>query len=492
MQILTCTDVAVEANPLRNPITILDPPPHRLETLARHPMVALTYNIDCGSDSDAFTDENSIIWMGDNQFKQNGVTQVVQSNKSISHVMDTLRVFTTRNKNCYSIKADKGEKVLVRASFFYGNYDNKSSPPTFDLQFDGNYWDTVETSSDLVTREVIYVVKGETTSVCVAQTKPNEFPFMSALEIRSLDSLMYSHVDSNFALKLKTRAACGANETIRYSDDIYDRIWTPAVVKDGVPINVKSDGSIISINNVEDNPPQAVLQNAITKSATSGPISLIQEVSSGEVPIYLNMYFSELTKLNSAQKRSFRLYKDNRPFSEPIIPPYGNALECKILICRDLSSFGLSGLLPDFSSMDAIETMNLADNQFSGVIPTSLTENNGLNLVVTGNPNLCASGKSCETPDTPISSNKPSTSNSVSEKKKNKLPVILGTTIPSSLVVLAIAGALAMLHQTRKKASVVAFGAGQTGGVKRPNGMASKIGKAVMDKFRMNWSSKMT
>ncbi|KAK2969174.1 hypothetical protein RJ640_016194, partial [Escallonia rubra] len=212
------------------------------------------YNIDCGSDSDSFTDENSITWVGDNLFNQNGMTQAVQSNKSISHVMETLRVFTTRKKNCYSIKVDKGAKVLVRASFFYGNYDNKSSPPTFDLQFDGNYWDTVETSSDeLVDREVIYVVKGETTSVCVAQTTPNQFPFMSALEIRSLDSLMYSLVDSNFALYLNRRAASSANETI-----------------------------------------------------------------------------------------------------------------------RDLSSFGLSGLLPDFSSMDVIETIDLHNNSLVGAVPDFL------------------------------------------------------------------------------------------------------------------------
>ncbi|KAK2969172.1 hypothetical protein RJ640_016192 [Escallonia rubra] len=81
-------------------------------------------------------------------------------------------------------------------------------------------------------------------------------------------------------------------------------------------------------NNVADNPPQAVMQNAIIPtSPTSGITLLIPGVSSAEVPIYLNMYFSEVTELNSAQKRSFRLYKDNQPFSEPIIPPYGNALE---------------------------------------------------------------------------------------------------------------------------------------------------------------------
>ncbi|KAK3024463.1 hypothetical protein RJ639_043184 [Escallonia herrerae] len=499
------------------------------------------------------------MWMGDNLFNQNGVTRVVQSSKSISHVMDTLRVFTTRKKNCYSIKADKGEKVLVRASFFYGNYDNKASPPSFDLQLDGNDWATVQTSSDeLVYYEVIYVVKGETTSVCVAQTKPNQFPFMSALEIHSLDSLMYSHVDSNFALYLSTRVAYGTNETIRNPDDIYDRIWVPGVVGNGLT-KVTSDALFIS-NNVADNPPQAVLQNAITTSTNSGYIILSPGVSSGVVPIYVNMYFSEVTELDSTQKRSFKVYKDNQSFSEPIIPPYGNVSEMYVsnitvssnttfslvatsdstlpplinameifyisdaltdgtnsndveglsslqtqfgvlqewgsdpclpasftwewvncstdatprVTALDLSSFGLLGLLPDFSSMDAIETIDLHNNSLVGAIPDFLGAFPNLKELVTGNPDLCASGKSC-----------PSTSYSGSKKKKNKLPVILGTTIPSFLVVWAIAGVLAILRQKRKKASVAAVGAGQTGGANGPNGMAGKIGEAVMDEFKV-------
>lgn len=140
---------------------------------------------------------------------------------SISPVMDSLRVFTTRKKNCYSVEANKGERVLVRASFYYGNYDKKSSPPTFDLQFDGNYWVTVETSStDYVYYEVTYVVKGDYVSVCVAQTKPGQFPFISALEVRSLLYTMYSHVDQNYPLHLIKRVAYGANGTIRYMNSI--------------------------------------------------------------------------------------------------------------------------------------------------------------------------------------------------------------------------------------------------------------------------------
>ncbi|KAI3971729.1 hypothetical protein MKW92_002916, partial [Papaver armeniacum] len=77
-----------------------------------------------------------------------------------------------------------------------------------------------------------------------------------------------------------------------------------------------------------------------------------------------------------------------------------------------LNDIGLVGTLPDFSAMDALEIidlgsnslsqeipeflgtlpklkeLNLADNNFSGAIPSSLLNNNNLKLTVSGNPNL--------------------------------------------------------------------------------------------------------
>ncbi|KAK6926886.1 Malectin-like domain [Dillenia turbinata] len=97
---------------------------------------------------------------------------------------------------------EQGTKVVLRESFYYGNYDSESSPPTFDLHFDGNYWDTIVTSHDEASymyRETTYVVKGNSISVCVAQTYANQFPFISALEIRSLVPTMYSKIDPVFS-----------------------------------------------------------------------------------------------------------------------------------------------------------------------------------------------------------------------------------------------------------------------------------------------------
>lgn len=187
-------------------------------------------SIDCGASS-SYTDENFITWIGDDDLIQNGESKVVQSgNASSDHVMSTLRVFSSRKKNCYTILASKGGQVLVRASFNYGNYDKKSSPPSFDLHFDGNLWATVKTSSeDLVSYEAIYVVKDDSISVCVAQTNPNQLPFISAIEVWSLGSHMYSHVDAAYALFLRSRTAYGTNGTIRYGLNTSDYVTITVV-----------------------------------------------------------------------------------------------------------------------------------------------------------------------------------------------------------------------------------------------------------------------
>ncbi|CAJ2667306.1 unnamed protein product [Trifolium pratense] len=288
------------------------------------PSLTIFVSINCGS-SKSFIDENNIKWSGDYDYIQNGVPQEVYFGSS---PLSTLRFFPTRKKNCYSIKVPTGEKVLARASFYYGNYDNKFSPPIFDLQLDGNYWATVNTSNYYyVDYEAIYVTKGNFTSICVAQTKAKQFPFISSLEIRSLDPTMYSHVDSNHALILQWRYAFGGNETIRYPDDIFDRIWTPAV---GILLSeVKSEESSFDITTAEDHPPQAALQNAIVSSSTLEYIQFINRLPTEENPVYINAYFSEVME-SAFGKRSIQMNIDGKPFLSPIVPPLGSVKEVYI------------------------------------------------------------------------------------------------------------------------------------------------------------------
>ncbi|KAI5566550.1 hypothetical protein BDE02_13G028000 [Populus trichocarpa] len=485
-------------------------------------------SIDCGA-SESYTDENSITWRGDDDIFQNSFSEVVQSSNTVSHVMSTLRVFTSRKKNCYFIRVDKGP-LLVRASFYYGNYDRELSPPSFDLLIDGNHW--TKSTLSKVTRLAC---------TCLAQTQPNQFPFISALEVRSLDPKMYSYVDPKYALLVRSR----------YPDDVYDRIWVPESGGTGV-ISVASEAMSYEVD-VPEEPPEAVLQNAITTSSLS-----------------------------------FRIYIDNNPKSEPIIPPYGKVTEMLInytaasktsfslvstldstlpplinamevfsvsdplvvgtnskdvgglvelqtqfsvlqgwygdpclpspytwdwiscsndviphVTALDLSSFGLSGHLPDFSSMDSLvtidlhnnslsgpipdflgafpylEELNLADNSFSGPITPSMSSNKTLKLVVSGNPGLCVSGKSCKPTSTDGTKSSPTPSSS--RKNSSKLPIILGTTLPSSMISSAIVAFI--LHHRRKKAAIAAITAGQAAGSSMPSQGQGSPGNVMMGKM---------
>ncbi|KAJ6353976.1 hypothetical protein OIU76_002912 [Salix suchowensis] len=336
---------------------------------------------------------------------------VVRSNNTVSHVMSTLRVFTSLNKNCYTIRADKGSLVLVRASFFYGNYDKKSLPPSFVLLLDGNYWSTVKTTLDEPgIYEVMYVVKSDTTSICLAQTQPHQLPFISALEFRKLDSTLYANiVDPNYALYVRARGALGANSTVRFPDDVYDRMWNPARIFSG-RVPVTSDAKLIDVTTAPDNPPRKVLQNAIT--TTSEPIippygeakeitvnftatvnisiSLVS-TNDSTLPPLINAVelFRVSDRLNDGTdskdveglgelRNSFSILKEIWS-GDPCLPSAytWDRINCSNdviprVTSLDLSSLDLSGPLPDFSSMDALVRIDLHNNSLTGPIPDFL------------------------------------------------------------------------------------------------------------------------
>ncbi|XP_026389065.1 LRR receptor-like serine/threonine-protein kinase IOS1 isoform X1 [Papaver somniferum] len=306
-------------------------------------------SIDCGSSSlKPRTDENSIVWVGDGPYIQTGNIHQVNGStepKFDSNVMSTLRAFPTRKKNCYSIDIDNKaeedntmvDRVLVRANFYYGNYDNKSSPPTFNLQFNGNNWkQNNNTENSIVYEEVVFSLKkGNNIDVCLAQTQPDNIPFISALEVRSLDSDAYSYVPSDYPSFFVDRVAYGTNTTIRYPEDSYDRIWDSyGPLSNTSPLmRVRSTSPSINVN-IEDKPPEAVLRTTLTSSKDL----LYSRTRNLTVPlIHLNAYFSEVIKLNSTQKRSFDIIVNNNLDNSiilpknPVIPPYGRALEVHIL-----------------------------------------------------------------------------------------------------------------------------------------------------------------
>ncbi|MCL7035221.1 hypothetical protein MKW94_005369, partial [Papaver nudicaule] len=299
-------------------------------------------SIDCGySSSEPFTDENSIEWVGDQQYVQTGESRNVMDTTK-DRPWNTVREFTTRKKNCYSLDISKAEditkveRVLVRASFHYGNYDNEGNPPTFNLQFNGNNWSQVVTSmNDTTYEEVVFSLKqGSTISVCLSQTQRIHFPFISALEVRSVDSDMYSYVDSNYPLMFKLRKRYGNSTNLRYPEDKYDRIWI-ADVSDPIFLpDVVNTSPSVRVN-ISDKIPEAIFKTAVTNRKSSGEIWDLGTITNLSVPLHFNAYFSEVIRLNSTQKRSFNILI-NKPgvtgvsVYDTVIPPYGDALQVRI------------------------------------------------------------------------------------------------------------------------------------------------------------------
>ncbi|XP_031485663.2 uncharacterized protein At1g24485-like [Nymphaea colorata] len=175
----------------------------------------LFLNIDCGETGN-HSDQLGIIWVGDDRYIKAGKAAQVQNLGIYNKELNSHRYFPSQKKSCYVIPGvATGKKHMLRAFFFYGNYDGKSSPPSFDLQFDGNHWATVDTSSkDFYYSEVIYAPKRGNISVCVAQTSPEQTPFISTLVISEFEQGMYETDGKEDVLVNTRRTAFGAKDYV--------------------------------------------------------------------------------------------------------------------------------------------------------------------------------------------------------------------------------------------------------------------------------------
>ncbi|CAN6442425.1 unnamed protein product [Victoria cruziana] len=164
----------------------------------------LLLNVDCGTTGKT-AGYLSMTWVGDEQYVKSGQSATV-IDESLLPPLTTLRYFPSGRKNCYSFP---GIKLLVRAWFYYGNYDELGSPPTFNLLFNGNLWSPVIFSGQNISAlfEMVHVSKAADISVCLARTKPNDVPFINSIEIKKLEDDMYASMHTDRPLYLIGRYA---------------------------------------------------------------------------------------------------------------------------------------------------------------------------------------------------------------------------------------------------------------------------------------------
>ncbi|KAI6685696.1 hypothetical protein NL676_031609 [Syzygium grande] len=278
--------------------------------------VATDVYIDCGSQT-RYHDESDRYWDADNGYTETGDNKDIQLHSSPNSTqLDTLRVFPKHKRNCYTLPAEAsstplGEVTyLIRASFYYGNYDGHSHPPTFELEVEGMKWATIVTSNtEPQFYELLYYSKKENISVCLVQTKHKQFPFINALELQSLSyqfSSPYSFVDEENTTWLTSyRYRYGANASdwiLGYPDDDDNRIWEPNTPAGLKPVSIPSFTYCD-----DDGLPHSVLSQAIEALNPTDTIDLPFTFNgSHDFQHYVKAYFS--SNIDQLETRTFDFY----------------------------------------------------------------------------------------------------------------------------------------------------------------------------------------
>ncbi|CAN6442419.1 unnamed protein product [Victoria cruziana] len=282
----------------------------------------LPLNVDCGTTGKT-AGYLSMSWIGDEQYVKSGKSATVQIDESLIPPLTTLRYFPSGRKNCYSFPGiGAGIKLLVRALFYYGNYDGLGSPPTFNILFNGNLWSPVIFSEQNVSVlfEMVHVNGVDDISVCLARTKPNDVPFINSIEIKKLEGNMYASMDKDRPLYVMGRYAYASPTTpvLRYPDDPYDRTWLAFsdYASSGLSAVRRTTGPT---SNLFDRPPAGVLRQAITPSSSLASNMTVPSLvtSTSPVPHYVNFYFVEMLANAS---RSFDVYLDNENIYSTVVP----------------------------------------------------------------------------------------------------------------------------------------------------------------------------
>ncbi|XP_039155588.1 LOW QUALITY PROTEIN: probable LRR receptor-like serine/threonine-protein kinase At4g29180 [Eucalyptus grandis] len=215
-------------------------------------------------------------------------TQVIYQNNL--QQSKNLRIFPNGKRNCYTLMPDKGKgnPYLVRASFWYGNYDGKNQTPAFDLHIDVNYWNTVNSSS-CISKEIFYTPPRDYIQVCLVNTGSG-VPFISALELRLMNNSTYQ-INSG---------ALSVNDM--HPEDVCDRIWNNETYSGGLSSVSNTTAIATSTSNDAYKVPPEVLMSAIQAQNVTDPLSLFWTSNDSTIVWYIYFHFVEL----QMQKDQFR------------------------------------------------------------------------------------------------------------------------------------------------------------------------------------------
>ncbi|VAI43873.1 unnamed protein product [Triticum turgidum subsp. durum] len=379
-----------------------------------------------------------MVYVSDYGFITTGENRIISSDymePSLAKRYSNLRFFPHGPRNCYTLRSlVMGNKYLVRAAFYYGNYDGLGKPPVFDLYLGANYWHEVNYSDAGAFNwmDIILVAPTDYLQVCLVN-KGMGNPFISGLDLRPLNTTLYPEVNASQSLVLvnSNRFHMGPtdNSIIRYPSDPQDRIWT---TYNAIPNCTKISATSPIHNNlraVYDVPP-SVMQNAATVNSSRIDFSWNPSDPSANISskYFFIFYFAELQHVPSnvgmesysvslvatknatlppilnamemylvkpitavatdpGDARAMMAIQDNfgvvkNWMGDPCTPKafIWRGLNCSYppaspseIMGLNLSSFGLVGAIStNFRDLKALQYLDLSHNNLSGPIPNFL------------------------------------------------------------------------------------------------------------------------
>ncbi|KAK3220065.1 hypothetical protein Dsin_014035 [Dipteronia sinensis] len=284
-------------------------------------------SLDCGLPEGSNYDDvdTGINYISDAAFINTGDSKTVSpvfstvstvlSNKQLWYV----RTFPENIRNCYNIKVTSGTKYLIRATFMYGNYDSQNKVPDFELHLGPNLWARIRlyNESRVLPFEIIHASTLDYINICLINTNLGT-PFISAIELRPLKNSTYVTQSGSLMLLARYDMGSTTNRSVRYGDDIYDRIWRPYITS--TQLSTKS-----AIASSDDyHPAESVMSSASTLENSSERIFVYFETFDPISQFYFYLYFAEIEKLQVNQSREFNIYLNDEMWFGPVNPTYLN------------------------------------------------------------------------------------------------------------------------------------------------------------------------
>lgn len=142
-------------------------------------------------------------------------------NSNLPENQQSVRIFPgPLNKSCYQLPITPNMPHLVRIRFYNGNYSGQSVSPLFQFSIETTEMLSARNITILISQqnlpsERILFTSSHVLFICLIRISETVNPFISSIELRTLQQGMYPQAKPGTMLRMAARYDAGGNSTIR-------------------------------------------------------------------------------------------------------------------------------------------------------------------------------------------------------------------------------------------------------------------------------------